>query len=356
MKNIQVRLEKVTKRFGDVTAVSNLDLNVEQGRFLTLLGPSGCGKTTLLRSIAGFEEPDSGRIYIGGRDVTDLPAHKRPSNMVFQRYALFPHLTVFENVAFGLMVKKLSTQEIDKRVEKMLALVQLEGYGRRQINQLSGGQAQRVALARALVNEPEVLLLDEPLGALDLKIRFQMEMELKLLHAELGITFIYVTHDQDEAMTLSDRIVIMNAGQIVQDGAPEDIYSNPASAFVADFIGHSNLFDAEVENSSPVKIKLFGVTFACRCGSDIQPGMKVKTLLRPEAIRIMREHPEGFENKMIGKVIDVTFKGPYVDYLVDAGNQRLKVHQSLFEGVQVYKRDETVHLAWCPEDMVVLNS
>jgi spermidine/putrescine transport system ATP-binding protein len=356
MGNIQVCVENVTKHFGEVLAVDHLSLSVEQGQFLTLLGPSGCGKTTLLRSIAGFEEPDSGRIAIGGRDVTDLPAHKRPANMVFQRYALFPHLTVFENVAFGLRVKKLSAKEIETRVLGMLALVQLEGYGERRINQLSGGQAQRVALARALVNEPGVLLLDEPLGALDLKIRYQMEMELKLLHAKLGITFIYVTHDQDEAMTLSDRVVIMSAGRVVQDSTPEDVYRNPASAFVADFIGHSNLIEAEVEKVDPLRLVFFGRSYATRCCAGLSAGQKVKALLRPEAMQLFREKPDGYENWVGGSVLDVTFKGAYVDYLVDTGAYRLKVHQSLYEGVTVLGRGEHVHLAWCAEDVIVLSA
>ena len=354
MGNIQVCVENVTKHFGEVLAVDQLNLSVEQGQFMTLLGPSGCGKTTLLRTIAGFEEPDAGRIAIGGRDVTDLPAHKRPANMVFQRYALFPHLSVFENVAFGLQVKKLSAQEIESRVQRMLALVQLVGYGKRRINQLSGGQAQRVALARALVNEPAVLLLDEPLGALDLKIRYQMEMELKLLHAQLGITFIYVTHDQDEAMTLSDRVVVMSAGRIVQDSTPEDVYRHPVSAFVADFIGHSNLIEAEVEQANPARLIFFGQPYDCRGCPALSKGQKVKALLRPEAIQLFRDKPDGFDSWAVGTVLDVTFKGPYVDYLVEVGGFRLKVHQSLYEGVTVFRRGEQLHMAWCAEDVLVM--
>lgn len=356
MSKIHVSLENATRRFGEVVAVDNLSLSVEKGRFLTLLGPSGCGKTTLLRSIAGFEELDSGRISIGGRDVTNLPAHKRPSNMVFQRYALFPHLSVYENVAFGLRVKKFGDQQIKNRVERMLTLVQLAGYGERHINQLSGGQAQRVALARALVNEPEVLLLDEPLGALDLKIRYQMEMELKLLHAEMGITFIYVTHDQDEAMTLSDRVVIMSAGRIIQDGTPEDIYTNPKSAFVADFIGHSNLFEAVVESVSPTRLYFFHNSYTGRLSTNLRIGQKVKALIRPEAIRITQDELDNYPNSVKGRIIDVTFKGHYVDYLVTVGDQRFKVHQSICEGVTVFKLSEAIYLTWSPEDMLVLDS
>ena len=356
MNNPQVFVDNTIKRFGEVFAVKNLSLFVERGQFLTLLGPSGCGKTTLLRLIAGFEEPDSGRIYIGGQDVTYSPAHKRPANMVFQRYALFPHLSVFENIAFGLRVKKLGESEITTRVEHMLNLVQLKDYGTRNINQLSGGQAQRLALARALVNEPHVLLLDEPLAALDLKIRQQMQVELKLLHAELGITFIYVTHDQEEAMTISDRIVVIQAGQIVQDGTPEEIYNTPTNAFVAEFIGHSNLLEATVESIAPVQLKFLDGVFYCNTCSDRQIGQTVKVMLRPEALLIYREKPLNATNLIIGNVVDATFKGPYVDYMVDINRQRLKVHQSIHNDVQVMERGEKAYIAWSPDDMLILES
>jgi spermidine/putrescine transport system ATP-binding protein len=356
MNNPQVFVDNTIKRFGEVVAVKDLSLTVERGQFLTLLGPSGCGKTTLLRMIAGFEEPDSGRVYIGGQDVTFSPPHKRPANMVFQRYALFPHLTVFDNVAFGLRVKKLGESKIMDRVDRMLNLVQLKGYGSRKINQLSGGQSQRVALARALVNEPDVLLLDEPLAALDLKIRQQMQVELKLLHAELGITFIYVTHDQEEAMTISDRIAVMQAGQIVQDGSPEEIYNSPANAFVAEFIGHSNLIDATVESVAPVQLKFLDGIFNCQPCSDLQIGQTVKVLLRPEALLIYREKPSKSANLITGKVVDATFKGPYVDYLVEFNGQRLKVHQSIHTGVQVMGRGEKAYIVWSPDDVLILES
>lgn len=356
MNNPQVFVDNTTKRFGEVLATRELSLTVERGQLLTLLGPSGCGKTTLLRMIAGFEEPDSGRVYIGGQDVTFSPPHKRPANMVFQRYALFPHLSVFDNVAFGLRVKKLGENEITDRVERMLNLVQLTGFGSRTINQLSGGQAQRVALARALVNEPDVLLLDEPLAALDLKIRQQMQVELKLLHAELGITFIYVTHDQEEAMTISDRIVVMKAGQIVQDGTPEEIYNSPANAFVAEFIGHSNLIQATVESVSPMQLKFLGDVVNCNSSLDFQVGQTLKVLLRPEALLIYRDKPPKATNLITGKVVDVTFKGPYVDYLVDFNGQHLKVHQSIHNGVQVMERGERAYMAWSPDDMLILES
>jgi spermidine/putrescine transport system ATP-binding protein len=354
MRQVQVSVENVTKKFGEVTAVDTLSLNVDRGEFLTLLGPSGCGKTTLLRIIAGFEEPTSGRVYIGNQDVTFIPPNKRPANMVFQRYALFPHLSVFENVAFGLRLKKLGDGEIHKRVERMLALSQLEGFGKRQVNQLSGGQAQRVALARALVNEPGVLLLDEPLGALDLKIRQQMEMELKLLHAQLGTTFIYVTHDQEEAMTIANRIVVMRQGRIIQDGTPEQIYANPSNSFVADFIGHSNLIPARVIQPEPTRLELLGGSFNVRNHPGLQTGQEVKVLLRPEVFVIFAQAPKDLENVIPSQVVDATFKGAYVDYLVDTGGSRLKVHYSIREGTQSFNRGDTIFLSWASDDGLVL--
>jgi spermidine/putrescine transport system ATP-binding protein len=356
MTNIQVMVNNVTKMFGEVVAVDNLSLSVEQGQLLTILGPSGCGKTTLLRIVAGFEEPTSGRIFIGGKDVTYVPPHRRPANMVFQRYALFPHLTVFENVAFGLRLKKLNENVIKDRVKRMLTLVQLEGLGKRNVNQLSGGQSQRVALARALINEPEVLLLDEPLGALDLKIRQQMEMELKLLHAELGTTFIYVTHDQEEAMTISNRIVVMHKGQIIQDGTPEEIYATPKNAFVADFIGHSNIVDAYIIQVDPVRINLLGTTLVCQDHQDLNVNQQVKVLLRPEAFVIFQDRPKNSENVITGRIIDATFKGPYVDYLVDVGETRLKAHYSIREGIRIFGQGESIFLSWSPDDALVLPS
>ena len=356
MSSVHLFADRVTKRFGEVVAVSSLSLSVEQGQFLTILGPSGCGKTTLLRMMAGFEEPTSGRIYIGDQDVTFVPPHKRPTNLVFQRYALFPHLTVFENVAFGLRVKKIVEKEVQRRVERILAMMQLEGFGKRQVNQLSGGQAQRVALARALVNEPQVLLLDEPLGALDLKIRQQMEVELKLLHAELGMTFIYVTHDQEEAMTVSNRIVVMRAGQIVQDGTPVEIYANPASTFVADFIGHSNLLQATVLQVAPSYLSFLGDSFSARHHPGLWEGQAVNVLLRPEVLRVYGDAPEGFENVLKGRIIDATFKGPYVDYLVEVGEARLTTHQSVREGVSTFDRGDAIFLAWSQDDALVLSS
>ncbi|MGH2693514.1 MAG: ABC transporter ATP-binding protein [Actinomycetota bacterium] len=246
----EVVLEDVSKHFKETIAVDNLSLRVEEGEFFSLLGPSGCGKTTTLRMIGGFEEPTDGRILLGGTDVTNVPPYRRDVNTVFQSYALFPHLDVFENVAYGLKRKGVAKDGMKQRVEDMLSLVDLPGFGRRRANQLSGGQQQRIALARALVNKPQVLLLDEPLGALDLKLRKQMQLELKRIQSEVGITFIYVTHDQEEAMTMSDRIGVMSGGHLEQVGAPQAVYELPATEFVASFLGASNLLQGEVESTN----------------------------------------------------------------------------------------------------------
>ncbi len=265
---IDVRLDRITKRFHEVVAVDDLSLDIERGEFFSMLGPSGCGKTTTLRMIGGFEEASGGTIYLGEADVTGLPPYKRDVNTVFQNYALFPHLTVFENVAFGLRRKKVTSDSISTRVREMLDLVELPGYESRRPAQLSGGQQQRVALARALINHPRVLLLDEPLGALDLKLRKQMQLELKRIQTEVGITFIYVTHDQEEAMTMSDRIAVMRAGRIEQLGTPEELYERPTTAFVAGFLGVSNLLDGEVagRDGSLVTVRLPDGTALQRAG------------------------------------------------------------------------------------------
>src|SRR5918999_2073613 len=253
-----VRLERVTKVFKDVAAVDDVSLTIEEGQFFSLLGPSGCGKTTTLRMIGGFEEPSRGSIYLGGTEVTGLPPYKRDVNTVFQSYALFPHLNVYENVAYGLKRRKIGSDDIKRRVDEMLELVDLPAFGSRRITQMSGGQQQRVALARALVNRPQVLLLDEPLGALDLKLRKQMQLELKSIQHELGLTFVYVTHDQEEALTMSDRIAVMNRGVVEQIADPEEIYERPRTTFVAGFIGVSNLMPGEVVsvNGDTAKVAL----------------------------------------------------------------------------------------------------
>src|SRR5215207_1547206 len=303
MADVAVRLQQLTKRFGgDATgrrvakyvdgataeqgflAVDHIDLDVNEGEFFSLLGPSGCGKTTTLRMIGGFEEPTDGTIELQGEDVTWLPAYKRNVNTVFQNYALFPHLTIYENVAFGLRRKKVPDSDVKKRVTDMLELVELPGYEARKPGQISGGQAQRVALARALVNKPAVLLLDEPLGALDLKLRKQMQVELKRIQQEVGITFIYVTHDQEEAMTMSDRIAVMNVGRYEQLGDPEDVYENPVKAFVAGFIGISNLLPAAVENGG-VRLAT-GVLVAAPVPDGLADGTRVHLSVRPEKLLV----------------------------------------------------------------------
>jgi spermidine/putrescine transport system ATP-binding protein len=246
LPDIDVRLERVTKTFGDALAVDDLSLDIAEGEFFSMLGPSGCGKTTTLRMIGGFEEPSRGTVYLGGRDVTDLPPYKRDVNTVFQSYALFPHLNVFENVAFGLRRRKVAKGDVKARVDDALRLVEMSGFEERKPGQMSGGQQQRVALARALVNHPKVLLLDEPLGALDLKLRKQMQLELKRIQQEVGITFIYVTHDQEEAMTMSNRLAVMRAGRTEQIGPPEEVYEKPQTQFVAAFLGASNLLEGDL--------------------------------------------------------------------------------------------------------------
>jgi spermidine/putrescine transport system ATP-binding protein len=354
MSPIQVRTEALSKHFGTVRAVEALDLEVEQGQFLTILGPSGCGKTTLLRLIAGFEEPSQGRVFIADKDVTFVPPHRRPANMVFQRYALFPHLTVAENVGFGLRLKRILEAEIGSRVERMLELVQLPGFGERRVHQLSGGQAQRVALARALVNEPEVLLLDEPLGALDLKIRQQMQIELKLLHAHLGMTFIYVTHDQEEAMSISDRIVVMREGVIAQEGVPQEIYTNPVSTYVADFIGHSNLFRVKVTGIGPERVVVMQKEILVRPREGLRIGQDVSILIRPEALLIAASGSGIAENTLSGEVVDATFKGSFVHYLVRVNGDHLKVQQPVHEGTPTFARGDKVNLAFGSDDVLVL--
>jgi spermidine/putrescine transport system ATP-binding protein len=284
----EVELHDVSKLFGEITAVDNINLQISDGEFFSLLGPSGCGKTTTLRMIAGFEQPTVGEIYLHGRPVAGIPAHKRPVNTVFQNYALFPHMTIWQNVAFGLEMKKVPKDEINRRVGEALELVQLGGMGERKPKQLSGGQQQRVALARALVNHPEVLLLDEPLGALDLKLRKEMQFELKQIQERLGITFIYVTHDQEEALTMSDRIAVMNAGKVQQIGTPREIYEHPKNRFVADFIGETNFVPAKVKEIEQfVTLDIGSVeVLGAADNRSLSIGQHVTLAIRPEKINL----------------------------------------------------------------------
>jgi spermidine/putrescine transport system ATP-binding protein len=306
-----VRLENITKRFEDVVAVDDLSLDVESGKFYALLGPSGCGKTTTLRMIGGFEDPTSGTIYLGDRTVTGQPPHKRDVNTVFQSYALFPHLTIFENVAFGLRRSKVKGSEVRTRTEEMLQVVGLKGYGNRKPRQLSGGQQQRVALGRALVNRPRVLLLDEPLGALDLKLRKEMQFELKRIQHDMGITFVHVTHDQEEAMTMADSIVVMHDGRIEQMGEPAELYESPATAFVANFLGVSNLLPGTVEGADAVRLDGGTVLHVSRAALDGHRGA-VSVGIRPEKLRIA----DGGTNTLSGEIVDRAYVGVSTQYVV----------------------------------------
>ena len=316
----EVRLTDLAKHFRDVRAVDDVSLDIGTGEFFSLLGPSGCGKTTTLRMIGGFELPTGGRIELRGRDVTLDPPDKRPVNMVFQNYALFPHLNVGENIAFGLRRKNVEKDQIKRRVAESLELVHLAGLDRRKPNQLSGGQQQRVALARALVNRPNVLLLDEPLGALDLKLRKQLQIELKRVQAEVGITFVYVTHDQEEALTMSDRIAVMNRGKVEQLGTPEELYERPTTRFVADFIGTTNLLSGSIESAdaSSAFVRLDGGDVCVIAGSGLQVGLAVELSIRPESILIKASNgtaPGGVE-PIRGQVEQMAYLGGNVQYHV----------------------------------------
>ena len=316
-----VVLERLSKRFDEVEAVRELTLEIGDGEFFSLLGPSGCGKTTTLRLIAGFEEPSAGRVLIGERDVTQVPAHKRPVNTVFQSYALFPHLNVAENVAFGLRFRNVEKQDRAPRVAKALALVRLEGLERRKPSQLSGGQQQRVALARALVLEPAVLLLDEPLGALDAKLRRSLQVELKSIQEEVGITFVYVTHDQEEALTMSDRMAVMSDGVVQQLGTPQDVYEEPETTFVADFLGVSNLMPAFAEGDG--RVRLGDDVLAAERGDSAARG-DVRLTIRPERIRI-RPPAEDGQNRVSGTVRRIVYLGSMTQVFVELrGGQTLQ--------------------------------
>jgi spermidine/putrescine transport system ATP-binding protein len=344
-----VRLENVTKRFDDVVAVDDLSLEIERGSFFALLGPSGCGKTTTLRMIGGFEEPTEGTIYLGDEPVSGTPPYKRDVNTVFQSYALFPHLNIFENVAFGLRRKGVSKGDVRGRVFSILELVGLSGFEKRKPRQLSGGQQQRVALARALVNKPRVLLLDEPLGALDLKLRKQMQLELKAIQNDVGITFIHVTHDQEEAMTMADGIAIMNAGKIDQLGTPSELYEQPKTAFVAGFLGISNLLSGTV--SGPGTVRLDEGT-EVRLPPEALNGRtgKVAVGVRPEKIRV--GHAE--ENRLTGRLLETAYVGVATQYVLEtrAGNVSVYVQNS-----EPGARDQApTEISWSPDSTFVVDS
>jgi len=364
-----VQLDRVTKYFGSVTAVSDVSLDVRQGEFFSLLGPSGCGKSTTLRMVAGFEEADRGSIFIQGLDVTDKPANKRNANMVFQHYELFPHMTVYENVSYGLKIKRVPKSEARSKTEAMLETVGVGGLGSRRANQLSGGQQQRVALARALVNEPAVLLLDEPLSALDAKLRKRMQLELKTIQHKLGTTFIYVTHDQEEALLMSDRIGIMSEGELLQVGSAREIYESPANPFVADFVGNLNAFPLQVDEiDGQLAIARLGEGQQVAVGvtADIAVGSLLQVAIRPEQMRL--EHPAGRDESLdatasgahgcvvFGTIGEIMYLGPLTHYLVETPALGRLVSQQLSErqGTRFRSGDHVV-LSWEPEDGFVLS-
>ena len=314
-----IELKNLSKNFGDNQVLKGIDLNIYENEFLTLLGPSGCGKTTILRIIAGFEEPSHGQVMFKGEDIAKVPAYKREVNTVFQKYALFPFLNVHDNVAFGLNLKKKDKKEIDEKVTKMLALVGLAGFGNRDITSLSGGQQQRVAIARALVNEPKVLLLDEPLAALDAKLRKGMQAELKKIQKEVGITFIFVTHDQEEALSMSDTIVVMNDGIIQQIGTPMDIYNEPQNRFVANFIGESNIIEGVMPKDCLVVFD--DVQWEC-VDKGFKENENIEVVLRPEDMQVV----EPQDGKVSGKIVSKIFMGVHYEYLVETNIRKYKVH------------------------------
>ncbi len=357
-KNI-IEITNLERTFEDgVVAISDLNLSVKKGEFVTFLGPSGCGKTTLLRMIAGFDKPSAGKILLNGEDISNLPPNKRPINTVFQRYALFPHYNVFDNIAFGLKLKKLnvtyekqdgqrftkkeklSKTEIKEKVDKALKMVDLEGFEKRSVSTLSGGQQQRVAIARAIVNEPQILLLDEPLGALDLKMRKDMQLELKEMHKKLGITFIYVTHDQEEALTMSDTIVVMKDGRIQQIGTPTDIYNEPKNSFVADFIGESNIFSGTIVGDK--KVKFIGNTFDCV--DEFAKNEKVDVVVRPEDIFLMDED----KGDVKGKIISSIFKGMHYEMVMLVGKTEVLIQDTIErkvgEKVSIMIKPNDIHI------------
>ncbi|HUO80214.1 MAG TPA: ABC transporter ATP-binding protein [Steroidobacteraceae bacterium] len=355
-----VRIDRLTKRFGDFVAVRQVSLEIARGEIFCLLGGSGCGKTTLLRMLAGFETPTEGAIYIDGVDVTQVPPYERPVNMMFQSYALFPHMTVSQNVAFGLQQDGTARAEIESRVREMLMLVKLDGYEKRKPHQLSGGQRQRVALARALVKRPKLLLLDEPLGALDKKLREHTQFELVNLQEKLGVTFVIVTHDQEEAMTLATRIGVMRAGEILQVGSPTDIYEFPNSRFVADFIGSVNLTEGTLIEDEPDHVRIdcpqLGGTVYVDHGVSSPPDATLSVAIRPEKIHLSRERPEQQDNVLSGVITGIAYLGDATRYLVrlPTGLVLRVTAPNVFRRDERLAHDETVWLHWHPSAAVVV--
>ncbi|HOA85478.1 MAG TPA: ABC transporter ATP-binding protein, partial [Bacillota bacterium] len=340
-KPVLIRLKGISKSFDGETVLDNIDLDIHDEEFITLLGPSGCGKTTTLRIIGGFETPDSGDVFFEGKRINDLPPYRRQVNTVFQRYALFPHLNVFENIAFGLRIKKLSEKEIRTRVKEMLELVNLRGFEKRHVSTLSGGQQQRVAIARALVNNPKVLLLDEPLAALDLKLRKDMQNELKNIQKKTHITFIYVTHDQEEALTMSDTVVVMAEGRIQQIGSPVDIYNEPVNAFSADFIGESNIIDGVMLED--YKAKFSGKVFDC-LDFGFEKNEPVDIVIRPEDVDVVPVE----RGMLVGKVVNVTFKGVHYEVVVDVDDYKWMIQTTDYVApeatIGIYIEPDAIHV------------
>ncbi len=358
-----LQIEGVTKSFGSLVAVKDVTLEIKRGEFFALLGPSGCGKTTLLRILAGFERPDRGRVFLDGKDITDLPPNRRQVNTIFQNYALFPHLTVWDNIAFGLKIKRLPKKQIEAEVEKLLALIQMEDQAHKKPSQISGGQKQRVAIARALINKPQVLLLDEPLAALDLKLRQHMLMELDLIHDEVGITFLYVTHDQSEAMSLSDRIAVMNSGCIEQIGTPAEIYEAPRSSFVAAFIGDTNFFEGSVKTVLDDEYSILNIDglgeVSCFNDKKMKPGDLVYLSIRPEKFRISREQPRPAPhlNMLQAHVDDIIYLGAHTRYWVRVGEYRLEIfqqHSRFLLDEKPIRWHEDVWISWSADDGYML--
>ena len=359
-----IRFENVTKRFGDFTAVNNVSLDIHAREFFSLLGPSGCGKTTLMRMLAGFEEPSEGRITLAGQDLAGVPPYERPTNMMFQSYALFPHMSVSDNIAFGLKMDGMPKAQIADRVGQMLKLVKMEKFSSRKPHQLSGGQRQRVALARAVAKQPKVLLLDEPLGALDKKLREETQFELMDIQVELGITFVIVTHDQEEAMTMSDRIAVMDHGKLVQVAAPGEIYEQPNSKYVADFIGNINIFEGKVTARSGASVTVAsgasGGALQIESPEPIEVGQTVFVAVRPEKMRVALDPPsEGGLNRLEGEVFDIGYLGDWTNYLVDVkggSGQRIRVSQANMSRFveRPISWEDKVHVSFAPDAGVLL--
>ena len=356
----QITLTSVTKQFGNTVAVDDVSLQVEGGEFFSLLGPSGCGKTTTLRIIGGFVYPTAGEVYINDELMAETPPYRRPVNTVFQNYALFPHKTVEQNIAFGLQMKKASKSEISDAVERSLDLIQLPGYGTRKPDELSGGERQRVALARALINEPTILLLDEPLSALDLKLRKQMQLELKALQRKVGITFVYVTHDQGEALALSDRIAVMSDGKILQVGTPSEIYDSPQNRFVADFIGTSNFLEGTLISKNEITLTMESpLKIICTPNSDIPPNAPVTVAIRPERFDLRTTRDPDIPNFLYGVIQDESYLGTTLQYTVQTDYPTpLIAHQQNTgaKDTHRFQRGDAVYLQWSPEKATVLKS